>query len=62
MDGTFMKEVFDQIDLFAVTADADNHLVPFAWAIVENESEVHGGTSRHTLRQPAHALIVKIRL
>ena len=34
-----MKGVFDQTALLAVAADADNYLVPLAWAIMKSESE-----------------------
>ena len=39
MDGTFTKDIFSLTILLAACIDADNHVVPLAWAIVESEND-----------------------
>jgi hypothetical protein len=40
-DGTFTKGKFRQILLFAVSLDANNHVLLLAWAIVSSENEAN---------------------
>ena len=39
LDGTFTKNKFRQILLFAVSLDPNNEIVLLAWALMESESE-----------------------
>jgi len=38
-DGTFTKVKFRQILLFAVTLDANNHILLLAWGLLPSENE-----------------------
>jgi hypothetical protein len=38
-DGTYLRGAFVHTLLLAVGIDAENHIVPLAWALVESETE-----------------------